>query len=150
VNLDGSFRQIVRIAELRSDEEAEVWTVLNNTVTQLQAQRSAVFKRLLQQQRLHQRVKLLADALQKHRSAELDAVFQRPDIVRVGQFDDVNVVWFLHVLNPLIRLTLWIDHQWPAMCVATQPINTVHVVAVAVKRLKSKFWKNMHSYRTSC
>ena len=46
-------------------------------------------------------------------SSKLDAVFQCADKVAVAQFDDVEVVWLLHVLDPLVGLALWINHQWP-------------------------------------
>lgn len=110
----------MRIAKFGGEIESEVRAVLDDAVTEFHAQSSALLERLLQQQRLQQRVHLLANILQQHRSTELDAVFQRPDQVRVGQLDDVQVVGFLHVLDPLVRLILRVDHQRPTTSVAAQ------------------------------
>ena len=114
------------IAEFRREKESEIRTVLDDAVTKLHTQRTCLLERLLQQQRVQQRVDLLAYVLHQHRSTELDAVFQRPDEVRVGHLDDVKVVGFLHVLDPLVRLTLWINHQRPATSIAVQTPNKVY------------------------
>ena len=45
--------------------------------------------------------------------AELDAVLECADKVSVGEFDDVQVVGLLHVLHPLVGLTLGVDHERP-------------------------------------
>ena len=100
----------MRVAEFRRDEETKVGIVLDDAVAELHTQSSALFERLLQQQRLQQWINLLANILQKHWCTKLNAVLQRPDKVQVGHLDDVKVVWLLHVLDPLVRLTLWINH----------------------------------------
>lgn len=33
----------------------------------------------------------------------------------ISQLDDLEIVHLLHVANPLVRLTLWIDEQAPAL-----------------------------------
>lgn len=45
--------------------------------------------------------------------AKLDAVLKCAHKVRVGELDDVQVVCLLHVLDPLVGLTLGVDHQGP-------------------------------------
>ena len=119
-NLDSSFRQIVWIAQLRRHKQAEIGAELDDAVSQLNVQRSALLKRLPQQQRLQHRVEILVDVLQQHRRAELDAVFQRASEARVGRLDDVQVVRLLHVLDPLVRLALRVDQQRPTTSVAGQ------------------------------
>lgn len=47
------------------------------------------------------------------RRAELDAVLQRPDVVRVAELNELEAVGFLHVLDPLIGLALRVYHQGP-------------------------------------
>ena len=58
-----------------------------------------------------------------YRSAELDAVLECSHEVSVRQFDDVQVVRLLHVLHPLVGLTLRIDHQRPPTGVTTKRSN---------------------------
>ena len=43
----------------------------------------------------------------------LDTVFQCPGIVWMRQLDDFQFVGFLHVFDPLVGLTLGVNHQWP-------------------------------------
>ena len=43
-----------------------------------------------------------------------DTVLQGADIIGVREFDNWKFVLFLHVLNPLVGLTLRINHQWPS------------------------------------
>jgi len=44
---------------------------------------------------------------------ERDAVLEGPHVVGVGQFYHEQLVVFLDVLRPAVRLTLRIDHQRP-------------------------------------
>lgn len=53
-----------------------------------------------------------------HRCSKLDAVFKCPDKVGVGEFDDVEIVRSLHVLNPLVGLALWVNHERPSTSIA--------------------------------
>lgn len=48
-----------------------------------------------------------------HGCSELEAVLECPDVVWVCQFDHVQVVHLLHVLHPLVRLALRVNHQGP-------------------------------------
>ena len=50
--LDGGLGHVVRIAVLGGDVEAEVGSVLDHVVAELNAHRAALLERLLQQQRL--------------------------------------------------------------------------------------------------
>lgn len=47
------------------------------------------------------------------RRAELDAVLQGPDVVRVAELNELEAVGFLHVLDPLVGLALRVYHQGP-------------------------------------
>ena len=62
--------------------------------------------------------KTLKEGKGTNRSSKLDAVLQGADKVRVRELDDVEVVGLLHVLDPLIGLTLRVNHQRPATRVA--------------------------------
>ena len=53
-----------------------------------------------------------------HRRAELNAVLQSAHKVCVGRLDHVQIVHFLHVLDPLVGLTLRVNHQGPAAGIA--------------------------------
>ena len=117
-HLDGGFRQVVRVPQLRRDVEAEVLGVLDGAVSQLDADAASLLEGLLQEQRLQDGVQFLSNVLQEDRGAELDAVLQRAHKVRVCEFDDVEVFGLLHVLDPLVGLSLRVDHQWPAASVA--------------------------------
>ena len=64
--------------------------------------------------------------LATYRSAKLDTVLQSSDKVAICQFDDVDVVGLLHVLYPLVSLTLGVDHQGPATGV-TGKINVTYI-----------------------
>ena len=87
---------------------------LDDALAQLDAHHAAGFEQLLQQQRLQRRVQLLLDVLKEHGETELDGVFKRSEVVAVRELDHLDVVLALHVLDPLVRLTLRIDHQRPA------------------------------------
>lgn len=47
------------------------------------------------------------------RRAELDAVLQGPDVVRVAELNELEAVGFLHVLDPFVGLALGVYHQGP-------------------------------------
>lgn len=64
--LDGSLGQVVWVTQLGGDVEAEVRSVFNGRVSQADTHGAALFEGLSQQQRLQDRVQLLADILQQH------------------------------------------------------------------------------------
>ena len=113
-HLHGGLREVVRVTQRGGDVEAEVIVELDDALAQLDAHHAAGFEQLLQQQRLQRRVQLLLDVLQEHGETELDGVLQRSEVVAVRELDHLDVVLALHVLDPLVRLTLRIDHQRPA------------------------------------
>lgn len=45
----------------------------------------------------------------------LNAVFQSAAVVGVREFNDLQLVGFLHVLDPLVGLTLGVNHEGPAV-----------------------------------
>lgn len=55
-----------------------------------------------------------------YRSSKLNAVLQGAHKVRIRQLDDMEVVSFLQVLDPLIGLSLWINHQRPSSCITVR------------------------------
>jgi len=61
--------------------------------------------------------------------SKLDAVLEGPHEVRVGELDHVQVVGLLHVLDPLVRLTLGVNHQRPPTGVPeTQSAHTNRII----------------------
>jgi len=68
------------------------------------------------------------DIFEQDGCSELYAVLQGSYKIRVRQFDDVQVVGSLHVLHPLVRLALRIDHQWPTTCIARLKYSYVVIV----------------------
>ena len=77
-----------------------------------------MLERLLQEKRFQDRIQLFADVLEKDWSSELDAVFEGADEVGVCKFDDVEVVRLLLVLDPLVGLSLGVNHQGPTTSIA--------------------------------
>jgi len=59
------------------------------------------------------------------RSAKLYAVLQRPNKVAVSQLNDVEIVGTFHVLDPLVRLSLGVDHERPPAGVAEHIIKAI-------------------------
>ena len=55
--------------------------------------------------------------------SKLYAVLECSYKVRISEFDDVKIVSFLHVLDPLVSLSLRVDHERPATSVARD--NTI-------------------------
>ncbi len=64
-DLDRRLGQVVRIPQLGGDVESEIGRVLNDLIAEFDAQAAALLERLLQEQRLQQRVQLLADVLEQ-------------------------------------------------------------------------------------
>ena len=58
-----------------------------------------------------------------YRSTKLNAVFQRAHKVCIAQFNHMQVVGFFHVLDPLVGLTLGVNHQGPSVTVTVMQNN---------------------------
>lgn len=96
----------------------KVIVVLDNGVAQLDAHRTALFKHLFQQYRLQQWVQLFVDIFQQHGQPKLNRILQHPRIIGLGETYDAEPIGLFHVLDPLIGLTLRINHQRPASSVS--------------------------------
>lgn len=72
---------------------------------------SSFWLTLLEQQRLNDRINLLAHILQYGRLAELHSILQVLGEVFVCQLENIRVVGLLHVLHPSVSLTLRVDHE---------------------------------------
>ena len=72
---------------------------------------------VLREDRVEQRVELLSDALEQHRRAELDGVLECAHVVLVGQLNDRQLVGALEVLNPFVRLHLWVCAVLQIQCI---------------------------------
>ena len=98
--------------------ESEVLGILNGAVPQLDTDGTSLLERLFLQQGLQDWVQFLTNVLHQNWGSKLDAVFEGADKVRVSELDNVEVVGFLHVLDPLVGLALGVDHQWPPTGIA--------------------------------
>ena len=73
-----------------------------------------------------------------NRSSELETVFQGSHVIGVREFDHMQVVDLFHVLDPLVGLTLRVNHQWPSLSVAeVQKFNCFHIFSVFLHMILS-------------
>ena len=91
-----------------------IWTKKYYCLTFLNTEPD-LFESLLQQDGVQQGIQLLCHILQQAGVAKLQAVFQRPHIVGVRELDNLQFIDLLHVFDPLVGLTLRVNHQWPAV-----------------------------------
>lgn len=84
------------------------------------------------------------------RGTKLDAVLQGPDVVSVTEFNQLQTVRLLHVLDPFIGLTLRVYHQRPPSRVperdrkddAGQAMTHFHAVSCHTHRLQCTLYRN--------
>mmetsp|Transcript_42091 Transcript_42091/g.120820 ORF Transcript_42091/g.120820 Transcript_42091/m.120820 type:complete len:470 (-) Transcript_42091:6898-8307(-) len=122
-DLDCNLRKVVRIAELRSEVKLESLGILKCLVAKLDHHTIPLLVRLLEQDRLNGWVRLLQDVLDEERGAIAEATLQVPEVVTVGELDNLALLWRLHLLDPLVGLPLRVDAQRP-------PASLVHDDAI--------------------
>ena len=130
-DLDRCLWKVVRVSQFCCHVETEVLGVLNGAVSQLDADAATLLEGLFEQQGLQDGVYLLPNVLQEDRRPKLDAVLERADKVAVCQFDDVEVVGLLHVLDPLVGLALWVNQQGPPTSIAARTEPTQYIWCVS-------------------
>lgn len=83
-HLDRGLRQVVRVAQLGGDVEAEVGGVFDGGVSQADAHGAALFEGLFEQQRLQDGIQLLAHVLQQHckTKAQLEGLLLLPLLMK--------------------------------------------------------------------
>ena len=113
-NLYTDLRGVVRVPELGGHIEGEVRMIRNDIVTNLDDVVASVLEDLLQEQWLKCRLKLLSYVLQQHRTSKPHSILKSPKIVFLTELDHVQTPILLHVLDPIVCLTLRVDHQRPA------------------------------------
>lgn len=93
------------VSEFGRYVKPKIEAVFQHVIAKFDASGAALFKRLLEQEWFQNWIKFLSDVLQEDWCPELDAILQRSYEVQVRQFDDMQIIWFLHVLDVFIRLT---------------------------------------------
>mmetsp|Transcript_66224 Transcript_66224/g.110616 ORF Transcript_66224/g.110616 Transcript_66224/m.110616 type:complete len:433 (-) Transcript_66224:1802-3100(-) len=104
---------VVGVRQFGGDEELEVGVVVHVGVAQADQEPPTGLEDLLGQNGVQGGIQLLPHVLQQHRNAHPDAVLERPEDIGVVQFDDLQALVAIHVLDPLIGLALRIDHEAP-------------------------------------
>lgn len=92
-----------------------------------------------------------------YRYSKLDSILQHTGIVRAGKSDHIQVVGLLHVLNPLVCLTLWVNHQWVStsisgrvcvcitiICFDTMRSDTWNTPSAVIEPTSSIVWQSTH------
>ncbi len=100
----------MRVSEFSGYVKPEVLGVLHRAVSQLDANTTPLLEGLLQEEGLQNGVEFFSNVFKQDRRAKLDAVLQSADKVRVCEFNDVQVVGLFHVFDPLVGLTLRVNH----------------------------------------
>mmetsp|Transcript_37394 Transcript_37394/g.96676 ORF Transcript_37394/g.96676 Transcript_37394/m.96676 type:complete len:530 (+) Transcript_37394:823-2412(+) len=113
-HLHGHLWQVVWVAELRRQVELEVLAVLQRGLADLDHHRVALLERLLQQNGLYGRVRILHDVLDEHGCPEADAPLHAPHVIAVGELRHHQLLLLLHLLDPLVGLHLRVDAKGPA------------------------------------
>lgn len=101
------------VTVLGGNVEAKLAGVFDDLITQFHVDTCSLLIGLFKEDGVQSWIKLLSDVLQQNWLAELDGVFQSPQEVGIGQFDDVDLSSYLHLLDPLIGLALGINAEWP-------------------------------------
>jgi hypothetical protein len=113
-HLDRGLGRVVRVGELGRHVEGEVSVVGDGVLADTDDLGAALLEGLLEQDRLERGVELFAEVLENDGLAEPDRVLERAEEVLVTHLDDLERAILLHVLGPLVRLPLRVDHQRPS------------------------------------
>ena len=63
----------------------------------------------------------------------LYTVLEHAEVVGVREFDDFQLVILLHVLDPLVRLALWVNDERPAVCAGADQCIVGRETVMAMK-----------------
>eukprot|EP00968_Pinguiococcus_pyrenoidosus_P021236 scaffold2724_cov260-Pinguiococcus_pyrenoidosus.AAC.23 len=119
-HLDANLRQVVRIGVLRSHVQVEVRIVIHVGIAESDQDSIALLEGGSLQNGLERRLEILAHVLDQQRPADADAVLQRPQQVGIAHHGHGQLPIFVRLLDPLVRLPLWIDHERPALASSHQ------------------------------
>ncbi len=105
----------MRVGQLGRDVEAKVLVIGDNCVAQLEHQAAGLAESLAEQDGLKGRVQLSGHVLKQAGFTKADCVLKRAKEVPVGELDNVQAVFFLQALCPLVALALGVDEERPAL-----------------------------------
>jgi hypothetical protein len=107
----------VRPGELGGNIELELLRILDVAVSQSNGPHVSLLVNLLSKKWLNHWVKLLSCILEDDWIAERNAVFEDSahNLEIHGWLDALDISVFLHTLDPVIALHLWINHQRPSL-----------------------------------
>ena len=106
----------MRVRHLSGHEEFELWAIWYHLITKLNVRSTTEFDDILLQDWLQGWIESLLDVLKQDRVTQSDGCIADIEELWIGQLDDLQVILLLHVLDPLIALTLRIDNEWPSLC----------------------------------
>lgn len=112
-DLRGNFRQIMWIPVLGRDVERELVRIFDSLISQLDKSARSFLISLFQKNGVKSRIELLANILQKDRLSELNSILEGSQIVGIRKLDNIDFLFGIHFLDPLVRLTLRIDAEGP-------------------------------------
>ena len=106
----------MRVGHLCCHEELELGTIWHHLVTKLDMGTTSKFDDVLLENWLQRWIKSLLDVLEENRVTQSDGGVANIQELRVRQLDNLQVVLFLHILDPFVALTLWINNKRPSLC----------------------------------
>ena len=62
-------------------------------------------------------VEFFLNVFHKHCLSVTNGILKYFEEVGLTEFGDVHVAVLVHVTNPLVRLTLWVNDEWPSAAV---------------------------------
>jgi hypothetical protein len=102
--------------KLGGDKELEGWVVIDSLITKLNSHGLRFLLDLFTQKRLQHWIESLNGIFEQQWDTLLDAVFDSPglDLAFLSWLDGLDNI-FVHVLDPVVALHLWINHEWPSI-----------------------------------
>ena len=108
-HFDADFWQIVGVRHLGGHEEFEFCTVRHHLIAQFDVRATSEFDDVLLEDWLKGWIKRFCNVLEQDWVAKSDGGVANVQEFGVGEFNHLEVIFFLHVLNPLVTLTLRVD-----------------------------------------
>ena len=113
-DLNANLGQVMRIGQLRCQEEKEVIVVADLGISNFDHILVVLPDDILGKDGLKRWVQSLSNVLKKYREAHLDGCLNSEKEFGLRKFDYLQTVILLFVLNPTITLGLRIDYQRPS------------------------------------
>jgi len=109
----------VRVAEFGGHEEFEVWAERKKFFSKLDAIRALVLHNVLLEKGFKHWVENFFDIFKQH---GFSIFYRHGDVLShlgVRHLERRQIVGFLHVFDPLIRLGLWVNHKRPSLSLSS-------------------------------